>query len=270
MENLPVNYLPKEGVVSLYTEERFPGYTASSVHSHDHEELLLVLSGCRFQLESNGFRFTVSGPAVILHRSGSFHEIVSVAEEGVCRCCVVFFRMDPAIRKIPLFQKQWDLAFMECGAEDIRLLKEYYDLMDGSEREERNCLLRAALLRTDSLSSVRHMTFHYPRERYLFALVHYLADHYAEKNTLEDIAREFHVSSGKLKRDFTHITGMTVKQYLTELRFRRAAEFLKEGKSLSDIANETGFSGESHFIAAFRKRFGVTPGSFRKQEQKQE
>lgn len=270
MENLPVNYLPKEGVVSLYTEERSPGYTASSVHSHDHEELLLVLSGCRFQLESNGFRFTVSGPAVILHRSGSFHEIVSVAEEGVCRCCVVFFRMDPAIRKIPLFQKQWDLAFMECGAEDIRLLKEYYDLMDGSEGEERNCLLRAALLRTDSLSSARHMSFHYPRERYLFALIHYLADHYAEKNTLEDIAREFHVSSGKLKRDFHHITGMTVKQYLTELRFRRAAEFLKAGRSLSDVANETGFSGESHFIAAFRKRFGVTPGNFRKQEQKQE
>ena len=263
MNELPLNYLPKEGVISLHEEERKPGYQASHLHNHDHEELLLVDSDCFFVLESNGRHFQVRGPAVILHRAGSFHEIVSVEGKESCRCLVIFFRSETS-RKIPQYDKEWDMVCLECNAEEISSLLAYYTLMKNAENEERRNLLKAMLYRTDRMITAGSAIMHFSKERYLFELVHYLSEHYAEKNTLEDVSRIFHVSSGKLKKDFQHITGMTVKQFLSEIRFRRAAEYLQEEKKISDIAEDTGFSSESHFIAAFREHFGITPNAYRK------
>ena len=264
MEQLPIYYLPKGGQISLHKEERSPGFIAGRLHCHDHEEMLLVDSVCCFLLESNGKRFELHGPAVIFHRAGAFHEITSVLDGDVCSCRVIFFHLDPAIRKIPLFKEQWDLMFSECTPEEIKLLLYYYTLMQSAEGEERTALLRASLLRVDHLSASMDFHTHYASDRYLFELIHYLSEHYAEKNNLEDIARTFHVSPGKLKIDFRRVAGMTVKQFLSEMRLRRAMEYLEEGKKLSEIATDTGFSSESHFISVFHQHFGITPSVYRK------
>ena len=264
MEQLPIFYLPKGGQISLHKEERSPGYTAGRLHCHDHEEMLLVNSSCNFLLESNGKSFEIQGPAVIFHRAGAFHEIISVLDGDVCSCKVVFFRLDPAIRKLPLFKEQWDLMFSECRLEEIKSLLDYYQLMQSSDTEERAARLRASLLRAGRLSALKGFQTHYAGERYLFELIHYLSEHYAEKNNLEDIARTFHVSPGKLKIDFRRVAGMTVKQFLSELRLKRAMEYLEEGRKLSAVATDTGFSSESHFISVFHQHFGITPAAYQK------
>jgi AraC-like DNA-binding protein len=54
--------------------------------------------------------------------------------------------------------------------------------------------------------------------------------------------------------------------YRTELRLRHALERLLERREhITQIALDLGFSSHSHFTAAFRRAFGLTPSAFIRQ-----
>jgi AraC-like DNA-binding protein len=72
-------------------------------------------------------------------------------------------------------------------------------------------------------------------------------------------ASMFHVS-----RCFRAGTGRTLHDYRTELRLRASLEGLESAhRDLSRVALDSGFSSHSHFTAAFRRRFGITPSAAR-------
>jgi len=93
----------------------------------------------------------------------------------------------------------------------------------------------------------------------------YLAANLADKITLDDIAREVHVSPFHLARLFQERTGVPVHRYLTQLRLRASLERLADGTSdLTQLALELGFSSHSHFTDAFRREFGHSPSAIRR------
>ena len=56
-----------------------------------------------------------------------------------------------------------------------------------------------------------------------------------------------------------------VIEYLSEKRLLRAAELLgEEHYSVSQLAEKSGFENDEHFMRAFKKRFGMTVGQFRR------
>lgn len=56
-----------------------------------------------------------------------------------------------------------------------------------------------------------------------------------------------------------------MRSYLTELRLRRAAELLERGEmSVTAICFACGYSSLSHFLRAFRQKYGASPGQFRR------
>ena len=57
---------------------------------------------------------------------------------------------------------------------------------------------------------------------------------------------------------------MGVHAYRAKLRLRASLELLEAGAvDLSALAGDLGYSSHSHFSAAFRREFGVTPSAFR-------
>ncbi|MFR4460084.1 MAG: helix-turn-helix domain-containing protein [Bacteroides xylanisolvens] len=42
----------------------------------------------------------------------------------------------------------------------------------------------------------------------------------------------------------------------------KAAELLKEGKSVTDVAAETGFVNTKYFSSLFKKQFGMQPSKY--------
>jgi AraC family transcriptional regulator len=88
---------------------------------------------------------------------------------------------------------------------------------------------------------------------------------FREKLRLDDIGRALHVSTYHLCRLFKEETGEPIHRYLNRLRLRHAMEAIAAGPvDLSDLAVGLGYSDHSHFTAAFRKEFGVSPGKVRR------
>ncbi len=65
---------------------------------------------------------------------------------------------------------------------------------------------------------------------------------------------------------FNEYFGMNYSNYLISVRVKEAEKMLiSSARSITDIAEETGFSSTSHFISAFRKIKGTTPAKFRRE-----
>lgn len=81
--------------------------------------------------------------------------------------------------------------------------------------------------------------------------------------SLEEIGRAVGCSQFHLSRTFSTATGMTITQYLRQLRMERAAELLRSGKfNVTEAAMEVGYSSLSHFSQAFHETFGCCPGLY--------
>ena len=80
---------------------------------------------------------------------------------------------------------------------------------------------------------------------------------------LEEIGREVGCSHFYLSRTFSKEMGLTIPQYLRQLRLERAAELLKSGDyNVTEAALEVGYNSLSHFSAAFHEMFGCCPGLY--------
>lgn len=92
-----------------------------------------------------------------------------------------------------------------------------------------------------------------------------LAANYEKALRLDDIARAVGVSPYHLCRAFKRVTGVHMHRYLNRLRVRAALGHVSEPRlALADIAHGHGFCSHSHFTAAFRKEFMVTPSEVRR------
>ena len=82
---------------------------------------------------------------------------------------------------------------------------------------------------------------------------------------LEALARGVGLSSKKLNRGFRDLYGTTVFAYLHDARLDAARAALEAGTPmpLKQLAWELGYGQVSNFVTAFKRRFGVTPGSLR-------
>ncbi len=86
-----------------------------------------------------------------------------------------------------------------------------------------------------------------------------------EKNwTVESLAREVGMSRSGFSARFTNLVGDSAKRYLTHWRMQLARIQLQESSdSLAVLAERFGYQSEAAFSRAFKREFGVAPGSIR-------
>ena len=93
----------------------------------------------------------------------------------------------------------------------------------------------------------------------------YMSAHLDERLTIPELSRRFCVSATALKAAFRELYGRPIHAWLREKRMERAAELLRcSDLSVLDISQAVGFASPSQFGANFLKRFGASPGKFRK------
>lgn len=92
----------------------------------------------------------------------------------------------------------------------------------------------------------------------------FMAQHFTECLSLEQISCEAGLSRSTLLRAFAKAKGMTPYRYLKNIRINEARRLLSEGASPLEAAIMTGFSDQSHFTNCFASFTGFTPGVYRK------
>lgn len=88
---------------------------------------------------------------------------------------------------------------------------------------------------------------------------------YARPITCEDAARAAGISTAHLHALFKQWLGVSPGRSLSEIRLERAKERLaRGGEPIVEIALGVGFSEQSAFTRAFRRRFGESPAAYRR------
>ena len=85
----------------------------------------------------------------------------------------------------------------------------------------------------------------------------------AEPPTLTELSEEIGLSLKKLKEGFKQIYGDSVYSFLFEHKMEYARKMLETGEhNVNEVGLKVGYSTASHFISAFKKKYGTTPKKY--------
>jgi transcriptional regulator GlxA family with amidase domain len=98
------------------------------------------------------------------------------------------------------------------------------------------------------------------------SMIHeFLMNNYREDVDLEKLANVVNMAKGSLCRFFKINMGMTVIDYLNQIKVDFACKLLMDADlSIMEVAFDSGFNNISHFNKQFRKIMGLSPSEYRK------
>lgn len=98
--------------------------------------------------------------------------------------------------------------------------------------------------------------------------VNYLHEHYSDADfRIKTLYRISNMSSQYFETLFKNKFSATPKEYLTDLRIKRAKELLLSSKkNMTEISEDLGFCDAYHFSKMFKKATGKTPTEYRNME----
>ena len=87
---------------------------------------------------------------------------------------------------------------------------------------------------------------------------------FAELRHVKDLSERYFVSPATLHRWFHKYLHTSPRELLESKKLSHAAALLAGGATVTEACMQTGFSDCSHFIVLFKKRFGMTPLTYRR------
>ncbi len=89
-----------------------------------------------------------------------------------------------------------------------------------------------------------------------------------ERFGVSELAAKIGMSRSNLLRKIKKTTGLSVSQFISQVRLKNAMEMLKTSSlNVSEVSYEVGFSSTSYFIKCFREYYGYPPGEAGKREE---
>lgn len=101
------------------------------------------------------------------------------------------------------------------------------------------------------------------------SVLDYVSEHWSDpKLSRKETARFFNRHPNHFSRFFHEHAKRNFRVYVNEIRLERSLHFLRDLRyNVTDVANLCGFTDVQYFIRCFRRRFGFTPGEFRKRHE---
>ncbi|MGM9738468.1 MAG: response regulator [Candidatus Cryptobacteroides sp.] len=82
---------------------------------------------------------------------------------------------------------------------------------------------------------------------------------------VEEFVSDMAIGRTLLYQKIKGITGMSIKEFIMDIRLKRAAQLLKESSyTISEISDMTGFANQKYFSICFKRRFSQTPSEYKK------
>ncbi|GHT54282.1 hybrid sensor histidine kinase/response regulator [Bacteroidia bacterium] len=118
--------------------------------------------------------------------------------------------------------------------------------------------------RNDILLQPSPVTLVSPDEKFLKKAVDIIEKYIADPDfDIETFSSEVGVSRMQLYRKLEALTNMTVKEFIRDIRIKRAAQLLEQNKiTVSEVIYHVGFRDMAYFRKCFREQYGASPSEY--------
>jgi AraC-like DNA-binding protein len=165
---------------------------------------------------------------------------------------IYYHTAKPASGALALLVEALDLVIHETGERD---------------RQERCQALLEAILRQvrHELSQAEEVE-QSPRMRQAMRIKSYLEQNFTSAIRCAEVCRELRINRSYAATIFHAAFGTTMNDYVQQLRLEAAEQLLASADDLrvGEVAERCAFSDAGYFTKVFRRRYGMTPGEFRR------
>ena len=244
-------------------------------HYHEFHKLILFLSGdLTYRVEGRGY--TPAGGDLLLIPAHAIHQPVIGSKAPYAR--IILWIQPDALERRGL-----EGCFTRCREQNSYLLsRDQYDraglleLLHALEQSERGGefgdeVLAEALFLQIMVQLNRWVLRKSPEVRESNArsdakideILRYINDNLPADLSVDELGQRFYLSRSWLMHRFKSITGCPIHQYVLQKRLILAAQLLREGESVGEAAQRSGFTDYSAFLRAFRRAYCVSPRAYR-------
>lgn len=259
---------PKSDQLSSYTSiisghfEESDSYKLRRLHGMEEWLLFFTLEGEGYLRTPGAEKFCSKGQIAML-RSGIPHEY-GTTKGSRWNFYWVHFHKLPEIDYLP--NDEIIIAAIPEGSMLNRVQQAISDILTDSreqasfwhmlcENSLREVILLAARLLEQRLD---------PR---IELALQYLSRNMNQTFHLEDLARSVGLSLSRLSHLFKQETGESVLEHLNRLRLQQAALLMEHmGRTATEASLDVGFNNYNHFAALFRKAYGSSPRTYKKEK----
>ena len=94
-------------------------------------------------------------------------------------------------------------------------------------------------------------------------IISFIQENYDQEISLDDVAAHINICKSECCRFFKKHMNMTIFEYILFLRIQNSLPLLKQGESITKIANQVGFASPAYFGQIFRRYMKCTPREYR-------
>jgi len=255
------------------------------MHWHDHLEIAVVLEGRGVFLFGQRALAAEIGDIFFIDNSQPH---VALADPGTSlRLLLVLFRPElisgPGCRELDLgylapFRVDERTASPRIRGTSalaaevtpvLRQLRAIWERHDPAERHLADATLRLALALVNrhrgagaTAGSARTAA---DRREQIRPVLAYVDRHCRESITLEDVAEIVHVSPSRVRHVFKDVTGVSFKEYVTQVRVAEAKRLLLgTDLSVAEIASVVSYTNLHQFYKVFYRSCAMSPGEYRR------
>lgn len=125
----------------------------------------------------------------------------------------------------------------------------------------KTCILSYLLVGVNLMYTSRGKTLQTARSCSLVIadVANYINEHYTEPLTMEELSAQFFISKNHLQREFQHIYGISIHQFIIRKRVSSARNLMTDGIPPTEVYLQCGFHDYSNFFRVFKKEYGLSP-----------
>ncbi|MBN1411231.1 MAG: AraC family transcriptional regulator [Spirochaetales bacterium] len=241
-----------------------------SEHSHDGYEIIYMTSGSmniyveKKHLKAGTGHLVVYHPHEI-HREtflpGEFSHICLRFPESCLPQDVEFPSRNELPHVIDLVWKDKFRGLME------QIVLEHKGIDRWSHRLRDICFSQFIMLLHRAIEHSSHEAFSLQSDnvRKVNDIIQIINNCDTNRITMDEISRNIFMSKSHLGHVFKRITGVSPKNYVIRNKMQKSCELLLHStKSIVEISKMMDFSTPAYFNRMFKKKFGITPGEYRK------
>ena len=253
-----------------FSSDFFSGTGRKMLHPdcRDHHLISLCLSGSVSILSDNTLH-EINAPYLLLLSPYTLNQVIPKSDILYTRYNIYF--KTSLLSRVFLEHPKFMLSFQKNSV-IIPLTEKYAEsflyfvrpLVEADSDFEKKALLTGILLKEISNISKTENNHIEKSKSYINEVLSFVFEHHDEKLTAEIIAKKMFISVSKLSKDFKTQTGITLNNYIIELRINKAKQMLEDGKNVLETAIDAGFVNQCHFIRTFHKKTGLTPFQYKK------